>query len=99
MDIDESYIFDFSVEKNLKLKQERGISFEEIISLMYNGNLLDVIEHPNKEKYGKQEIYVVNVDSYVYLVPFVKEGTKIFLKTIFPSRKATKDYLLNKKGG
>jgi hypothetical protein len=89
--------FDFSLEKNLKLKEERGISFEEIISLIHNGNLLDVIEHPNKEKYGYQKIYVVNVGGYVYLVPFVKEGNKFFLKTIFPSRKATKDYLQKKK--
>lgn len=56
---------------------------------------MDVIEHPNKEKYAGQQFYVVDVDGYVYLVPFVQEENRIFLKTIFPSRKHTKQYLKN----
>jgi hypothetical protein len=55
--------------------------------------LLDVLEHPNKEKYSNQQIYVIDVGGYVYLVPYVRNEKKIFLKTIYPSRKATKEYL------
>lgn len=90
------YEFEFDPAKNQKLKEERGISFEEIILLIDEGYLIDVVEHSNKEKYPSQQFYVVDVDRYVYLVPFVREGNRIFLKTIYPSRKATKEYL-NKK--
>lgn len=85
--------YDFSSSKNQQLKQERHISFEEIISVIEEGNALDVVEHPNKKKYPKQKMYVIEIEAYVYLVPFVEEGDRIFLKTIFPSRKATKDRL------
>ncbi|MFT3742302.1 MAG: DUF4258 domain-containing protein [Gammaproteobacteria bacterium] len=86
--------FDFSTEKNQQLVSERDISFEVIISALQNGNLLDILEHPNKKKYAHQYIYVVNINNYVYLVPFVrKEDNTVFLKTIFPSRKFTKQYL------
>lgn len=89
-------IFTYSSEKNLKLIQERGISFEEIIAAIENDNLLDVLEHPNQDKYDNQKIYVIIAKNYVYLVPFVTdlEGN-IFLKTIIPSRKAKQKY---KKG-
>lgn len=85
--------YEYDTEKNIKLKEERGISFEEVIYYINNGCLLDVIKHPNKEKYANQYFYVVDIDSYVYLIPFVREGGRIFLKTIFPSRKHTKKYL------
>ena len=86
-------IFTFSPVKNLQLKQERNISFEEIIAAIEAGELLDVVEHPNQEKYANQRIYVVYAKEYVYLVPFVKDGEeKVFLKTIIPSRKAKKNY-------
>lgn len=85
--------YEFNSDKNIKLKQERDISFEEIIFYINNGGLLDTIEHPNKEKYAGQQFYVVDVDGYVYLVPFVENEEHIFLKTIFPSRKHTKQYL------
>lgn len=85
--------FEFCSEKNMKLKQERGISFEEIIYYIDNGFLLEIIEHPNKEKYSGQRFYVIDVEGYIYLVPFVHDGHKIFLKTIFPSRKHTKKYI------
>lgn len=93
--------YEYNAEKNIKLKEERGVSFEEIIYYIDNGFLLDVIEHPNKEKYIAQQFYVVDVEGYVHLVPFVKNGEKIFLKTIFPSRKHTKLYLkrTDKSGG
>lgn len=90
-------VFEFEQEKSELLKNTRGISFEEIIALMDEQHILDVIEHPNKGKYGHQKIFVMLIDDYVYLVPFVKQGNKFFLKTIIPSRKARKAYL--KKGG
>lgn len=90
---DEPQIFRFSPEKNLKLKEERGVSFEEIIAAIENDQLLDIIIHPNKEKYGHQKIYVVEINGYIYLTPFVENHSEIFLKTIIPSRKAQKKYL------
>ncbi len=85
--------FRFSADKNAWLIKERGISFEEIVAAMDNGYLLDVIDHPNQSKYDHQQMYVVHAQNYVYLVPFVETSdTEVFLKTIFPSRKATKLY-------
>lgn len=87
-------IYDFSQEKNHKLLLERNICFEEIIIAIRNGGLLDVMNHPNQEKYPNQKLYVVLVDRYTYLVPFVKkDNDTIFLKTIIPSRKAKNLYL------
>ena len=92
------YNYDFSADKNYELIQNRNVSFEEIISAIENGNLLDIIEHPNIEKYNNQRMYIVEFNDYVYLVPFVIDSKKtIFLKTIFPSRKATHKYLKNDK--
>lgn len=85
--------FEWNEEKNERLKDERKISFEIIISQIEMGYLLDVLEHPNKEKYDDQRIFVVEYENYVYLVPFVEDDEKVFLKTIIPSRKATKKYL------
>ena len=85
--------FEYCAEKNNKLKEERGISFEEIIYLMNNGHLLDTIQHHNKDKYAERCFYVVDVDGYIHLVPFVRNESSIFLKTIFPSRKHTKIYI------
>lgn len=83
-------------EKNAKLKKDRKISFEDIIYYIENGQLLAIIDHPNKEKYSHQQMYVVNVSDYVYLVPFVEDDNEVFLKTIIPSRKATRDFLEGK---
>ncbi len=85
--------FDWNVEKNEQLVEQRGISFEHIISAIEQVGLVDVLEHPNQERYRGQRIYVVNVERYLYLVPFVTsaDGTR-FLKTIIPSRKATRHY-------
>jgi hypothetical protein len=79
--------------KNERLKAGRAIGFEEIVFLIERGDLLDVLEHPNQQRYGGQRIFVVRRDDYVYLVPFVEDERLIFLKTIIPSRKATKHYL------
>jgi uncharacterized DUF497 family protein len=86
-------VFNWSIEKNRKLWQERNISFEDVVIAIDNGSLLDVCEHPNKEKYPQQKLFVVEIGGYAYLVPFVENNTEIYLKTVFPSRKATRDYL------
>lgn len=89
-------IYDFDANKNRILKKERNISFEEIISAIEKGGLLDIIKHSDPIKYPSQRMYVVNIENYAYVVPFVKEKNRVFLKTIFPSRKATKIYLNRK---
>jgi len=80
-------------DKNRKLIEERGISFEEIIFSLQSGCLLDDVVHPNREKYPHQRVFVVEIDDYAYLVPYVENDEEIFLKTVVPSRKATKQYL------
>lgn len=86
--------FDFSAEKNAQLIRERKISFEEVIAAIDGGGLLDILKHPNAKKYSHQKLYIVAVNGYVYLVPFVqKDDGAVFLKTIIPSRKAKKVYL------
>jgi uncharacterized DUF497 family protein len=85
--------FSWDPEKNEKLKAERNISFEEIVFYIERGKVLDILEHPNKEKYPNQFIFVIPVEDYIYLVPFVEDENEIILKTIIPSRKATKYYL------
>jgi hypothetical protein len=87
-----AFMINYSKEKNELLKQSRGIGFEDIISAMDSGNILDVYDHPDQERYPNQKIYVVEALDYVYLVPFVKSEDGIFLKTIIPSRKAKKIY-------
>lgn len=89
------HYFDFSTDKNAILQKERGISFEQIIVLMESENIISVKPHHNQIKYKNQYIAEVFTKDYIYLVPFVIEGRKIFLKTIYPSRKAVKNY---KKG-
>ncbi len=85
--------FDWSTEKNQRLVEQRGISFESVVSAIEQGGLLDVREHPNHDRYPGQLIYVVESDGYIHLVPLETQadGTR-FLKTIIPSRKATNAY-------
>lgn len=85
--------FSWSSEKNEQLREERGISFEEIVFHIENGDVLDLLEHPNQDRYPGQRIIVVAVNEYAYLVPNVESEHDVFLKTIIPSRKATKKYL------
>ena len=86
--------YKYSLEKNQKLIQERNISFEQIEAAIENGQVLDIIDHPNPKKYGAQKMYVITANDYVYVVPFVEDKNgDIFLKTIFPSRKAKQKYL------
>lgn len=86
-------VFDWSSEKNDFLKAERGISFEDIVLNIQLGNEVDIYEHPNQKRYPGQKVSVVLVEGYAYLVPFVENEEEIFLKTIIPSRKATKQYV------
>jgi len=85
--------FEWNIEKNEELKAERDVMFEDVVLSIMHGMLLDTVEHPNKKKYPNQKIFIVNVNDYAYLVPFVEEEKTIFLKTIIPSRKMTKKYL------
>lgn len=85
--------FDWNNDKNEELIKDRGISFEEVVFCIMHDGLLDIIEHTNKSKYPNQNIFIVNIDDYVYLVPFVEDDEIVFLKTIIPSRKMTKMYL------
>lgn len=88
----------WSEEKNRRLKIERGISFEMIVDKITEGKIIDVIKHPDMKKYPGQKIYVIDINGYCYLTPFVetKDGN-IFLKTVYPSRKAVKKYMKEKK--
>ena len=83
----------WNAEKNQTLMKERSISFEDIVFSIQQGDLLDDLCHPNKDKYPNQRLFVVNVEGYAHLVPYVENEEEIFLKTIIPSRKATNKYL------
>jgi uncharacterized DUF497 family protein len=86
-------LFRWNPEKNDALKAERGVSFEGITVAVESGGLLDILDHPNKARYSNQRVLVVTFDNYAYLVPLVEEEDHYFLKTIIPSRKATREYL------
>lgn len=85
--------FRWSSDKNQQLLAQRSICFEAVVVAIETGGLLDVLAHPNPERYSGQRILVVEVNQYVYLVPYVEDDDHLFLKTIIPSRKATRDYL------
>ena len=86
-------VFAWDDAKNPKLRADRGIGFEDIVFHIERGDLLDILEHPNPNRYAGQRIFVVQRDDYVYLVPYVEDEDTVFLKTIIPSRKATHQYL------
>ena len=85
--------FRWGSAKNEQLKLDRGVSFEQMVVAIEAGGILDVLSHPNRTKYPRQKVLVVAIDGYAYLVPFVEEEDHFFLKTVIPSRKATRDYL------
>lgn len=85
--------FNWDNDKNEKLRETRGVSFEEAVLAIEQGHLLDVLEHPNKNKYKNQNMFVVKIYNYAWLIPFVETESEVFLKAIIPSRKATKKYM------
>ena len=88
---------DWNDEKNELLKRLRGVSFEQVVLAIASGDLIDRLRHPNPEKYPNQMVFLVKIEDYVYSVPFIEDDEKIFLKTIIPSRKATKKHLGGKR--
>ena len=90
-------VFNWDNEKNEKLKRDRGVSFEQIVLLNQNGYVLDILEHPKTGKYQNQKLYVIAIENYAYIVPFIDKEGKRFLITIFPSRKYTNRYLRKKE--
>lgn len=89
--------FDWNEEKNERLKAERDLSFEDVAVAITEGRILDYYPHPNVKKYPGQTVYVIEINNYAYLVPCIEDEQKFFLKTIIPSRKATKFYIINKR--
>jgi len=83
----------WSAEKSLSLKAERGVSFEDVLSAISQDGLLGVMDHLNRAEYGHQRLLVVRIRDYAYLVPCVESEHELFLKSIIPSRKATRDFL------
>jgi len=86
-------VFQWNNEKNEWLKEHRGVCFEQVVILMEREEVLDVLEHPNQEKYPGQRIAIVRINDFAYVIPYVQDGEEIFLKTIIPSRKATNKYV------
>ena len=85
--------FTWDNAKNDKLRAERGVSFEDVVFHIERGDILDVLEHPNPERYARQRVIVLRIEDYAYLVPCIEEDEYVVLKTIIPSRKATRRYL------
>jgi hypothetical protein len=85
--------YDWNDEKNDLLKRSRGISFEQVVLAIDTGDLIDRIRHPNPGKYPNQKVFLVRIEEYIYSVPYVEDDEKIFLKTIIPNSKATKNYI------
>jgi uncharacterized DUF497 family protein len=82
-------------EKNTLLKETRNVSFEQVVIAIEEKRIVDVIEHPNQEKYKGQIFILVDMSNYVYVVPAYIDGENCYLKTIYPSRKYTERYLRN----
>jgi len=91
--------FNWDDEKNERLKRTRGVSFEEMVIAIEDGNVVDVLQHPNADRYPNQLVYLVEYKDYVFVVPFLRdsESQEIVLKTIYPSRKYTRLYVLKEK--
>jgi len=85
--------FAWNSEKNAQLVESRGISFERVLYHIERNDILNIIRHPNSSKYPNQRMFILEISNYAYLVPFVETDSEVFLKTIIPSRKATRKYL------
>lgn len=90
--------YEFDDQKSKEIKKERGLGFEEIVTVIENGNIIDSYDHPDQRKYPGQKIYEIDVYGYVWRVPYIKTGTSIRLITGYPCRKATKKHDINKGG-
>jgi len=86
-------LFEWDSEKNKWLKKVRRITFDDVVFYINEGQLLDTVPHPNQGKHPHQRMFIVNIEDYAYIIPFVETKQIVFLKTIIPSRKATKKYL------
>ena len=84
---------EWNEEKNRELQADRGVCFEDVVICLMNNKVLDVIKHPNINQYPNQNIFILSINDYVHMVPFVEDEKTIFFKTIIPSRKMTKKYL------
>ena len=80
-------------QKNSWLKQHRGVSFEQAAVRLALERVLDVTDHPNRERYPGQKVAVIEINGYAYLVPYERVGGEIVLKTMIPSRKVTRKYI------
>ena len=89
----DDWVFEYDLEKDARLQRERNVGFEFIIAQIADGKLLGVYAHPNRAKYPHQLMLAVDVLGYVYAVPAVRKGNRMFLKTIYPSRKSTRQFL------
>lgn len=89
--------FEWDPEKNEWLKKNRNIGFEQILFHLSRGDVWKTTDHPDRQNYPGQKIYFAVVDDYIYLVPHVIEKDYTFLKTVIPSRKATKMYQKEKE--
>jgi uncharacterized DUF497 family protein len=89
--------YDWDEKKNELLKHVRGVSFEQVVLAIELGDLVDRVKHPNPVRYPHQKVFLVNIEDYIYSVPYIEDNDKIFLKTIIPNRKATKKYLGGKR--
>lgn len=89
--------YDWNDEKNRMLRKLRGVSFEQVELAIESGDLVDRVKHPNPDKYPNQKVFLVNIENYIYSVPYVEDNEKIFLKTIIPNRKTTKKHLGDKR--
>lgn len=85
--------FNWNYEKNQKLKEERQVCFEDVVQAINQDQLVDIVKHPNPERYPNQYIFIIQIKDYIYCVPFVEDESEIFLKTIYRSRKMQKKYL------
>jgi len=85
-------MYKWNEDKNLQLKRERGVCFDDVVEMLSKGDIIDNYKHPLSDKYSNQFIYVVLINNYIYYVPYVIEEDYIFLKTVIPSRKLNKKY-------
>ncbi len=84
--------YKWNVYKNKLQKETRNISFEEIVLAISQNKIIDIYDHPNQEKYPGQKIFEIEFNDYIYLIPYIETENEYYLKTIIPSRKATKKH-------